>query len=107
MNYCEQCKSLSDGARGPRCKSKKLRAPLAEDFCLFKECDEATALLLKDVLAQGEIPCIAVPATPPVGVVLGLFLQNFKLFVPYGCLDRAEEICAAFTVADGETDSEE
>ena len=99
MNYCEQCRSLSDAARCPRCKSKKLRAPLAEDFCFFKECDEGTAILLKDVLAQGEIPCVAAPATAPVGVVLGLFLQNFRLFVPYGCLDRAKEICDAFIAA--------
>ena len=108
MNYCEQCKVLTDTARCPLCKSKKLRAPREKDYCFFTECDEGTAILYRDVLAQDEIRSVAVPSTTPVGIVLGMFMRNFKLFVPYSTLDRAKELCDAFTVAaSDETTAEE
>ena len=98
MLYCEHCKTLTDGNRCPTCKSKTLRAPSEDDFCLLTECDESAAALFQGVLAEGEIPCVAVPATAPMNAALGLFLRSFRLFVPYRALDEAKEVCAAFTV---------
>ena len=105
MLYCEQCKMLVTGEACPTCGNEKLRTPKADDFCLLTECDEATATLCRELFAEGDIPCVPVPSTSPVRTVLGMFLQQFRLFVPFAHLEEANAVLAAFT--EGETESEE
>ena len=79
MLYCEHCKNLFDGGMlCPFCGNESIRAPKADDFCFFTECDEGRAVLCRDLLAEGNIPCVLVPVTAPVRAALGLFLRNFR-----------------------------
>lgn len=105
MLYCEHCKALVTDAPCPTCGKDALRAPKADDFCLLTECDEGTAALCRDLFAEGEIPCVPVPATTPVRTVLGMFMQSFRLYVPFSHLDEARAVLAAFT--EGAEESEE
>ena len=102
MLYCANCKALVDGKRCPTCKSDVLREPKADDFCLLTECDEATATLCRELFAEGDIPCVPVPATTPVRTVLGMFMQSFRLFVPFASLEEASAVLAAFTEGEAE-----
>ncbi len=92
MYYCENCKLLCHETVCGECGKSDLRPPLNEDFCYFTECSEDQAKMLKEALKSEDIPCALIPSGSGVRSALGLTLENMKVYLPYGFLDRGQEL---------------
>ena len=62
------------------------------DFCLLVECLQNEGEILKSFLEAEEIPCVLMPSGNGLRTVLGLNLENYKVFVPYQFYDKASEM---------------
>ncbi len=92
MYYCENCKHLCHEKVCEECQKTDLRPPLNEDFCYFTECPEDQAKMLKESLKSEGIPCALIPNGSGVRSALGLTLENMKVFLPFGSLNKAQEL---------------
>ena len=72
MQYCTNCKRLTEEPVCPYCRSTKLRVALDADFCMFAELFYPQAEMLKELLdeLEGEDTLVTVPPIEPgVGLI--------------------------------------
>lgn len=92
MKYCVNCRSLCEDEVCSFCGAKKLKDAEDDDFCLLFECERGEGEVLKSFLDEEGIPCVLMPSGNGLRTVLGLNLENYKVFVPYRFYDKASEI---------------
>lgn len=92
MGYCENCRVVSERERCPLCGTKKLRDVREDDFCLLTEQSSQYGETLTEIFHESGIPCTALPYGRGTETRLGLPLENYRLFVPYLYLEKAENI---------------
>ncbi|MBR0507183.1 MAG: hypothetical protein IJJ86_01080, partial [Clostridia bacterium] len=93
MLYCENCMMLVEDERCPRCRSRKLRAPEAGDFCLVAEVPYMQAEMLKELYADNDVPCTSRSALgAAITVELGVNVGRVRLYVPYARFDEAKAL---------------
>ena len=96
MNYCEKCKSLSDGETCSVCGNKKLREAAPDDFCVLTECDQTYGEMIKDAVQGAGIPCVLMPFGNGVRSMFGLRLEKYQVLVPYDRYESAVELLNDF-----------
>lgn len=94
MNYCKKCYILCDGSPCPRCGNKFVRPAEQEDYVFLTEREFLWAEMLEGALKEEGIP--AVTDDSVVGVwktkVIGALHERHRIFVPYGSLEKANQI---------------
>ena len=90
MNYCENCRFVSEQAGCPVCGSKKLREVRDDDFCFLADSCMSPCETLVDILNENGIQYSAVPYG--TGSRLALSLSHYRLYVPYRFFERAKSI---------------
>lgn len=110
MQYCKDCKRLVDGPMCPNCRRTKLHAALDADFCMVAELDYVQAGMLKELYEDEGIPCTEQSVLgAAITVNLGVNFGRIRLYVPYACYEKAQELKDAFfsgeaVILDEETD---
>ena len=95
MKYCEVCRAVGEFDVCPVCANKNTREPQKDDYCFFMERDQNFAELLDGFLKEEGIPVILMPSGNGFRTFLGLTLENYKMFVPFGFFDQAKDIAIA------------
>lgn len=95
--YCENCMKLVDAEVCPRCRNRKMRAPLPGDFCQVAEVPYIQAEMLKELFFDNDILCtersvLGAGLTAELGVNVG----RVRLYVPYDRLEFAKELYDAY-----------
>ena len=97
MQYCTNCKRLTEEPVCPYCRSTKLRVALDADFCMFAELFYPQAEMLKELLDEQGIPCTEKSVRgAAVTVYGGANLDLIRLYVPYARFDEAEALYDAY-----------
>ena len=96
MNYCENCRTVGEQETCANCGNRKLRPAEPKDACFLGELEARSAQMTAEILQKENIPCASVPSGDGIRSVFGLPLENCKLYVPYACLERANDILDAF-----------
>lgn len=97
MNYCAHCKLLTPKTTCPACSKKDLGEVKKDDFCLLLECDSLFGEMLEEVLQEEGIPCAKIAEGTGVRSALGLSLEKFRMYVPYGFYEQAKDACLALS----------
>ena len=92
MNYCENCNAAFDDERCPACGTKKLRPVQDDDFCFLIEDDVMRCNVVMGVLETNDIQYSAMPFGSGVEARAGRPLSNYRLYVPFGSLEKARAI---------------
>ena len=92
MYYCEKCNAAFEYERCPVCGNKKTREPRDDDFCFFAEQAKRQSEVLMSVLDANDIPYSAVPYGTGAESIFGMSLSYNRLYVPFGCLEKAKDI---------------
>ena len=113
MLYCEQCEALYEGEKCPLCGNHHGREPRDGDPCFLREKGQIEIDMLADILKQNGIPSMVKSRSgAALAMYTGWMLEKFRLFVPYGLYEQAEELTHALENADllgeeTETDEQE
>lgn len=92
MNYCENCNVAFESERCPACGTKKIRQAYDNDFCFLLEDSTLRCDVLTGVLETNDIPYSAMPYGSGVESYVGKSLSNCRIYVPYDCLVKAQDI---------------
>ena len=94
MNYCRKCHILFEDDRCPRCGTRYVYEPEADDFCFLTEKEFLWAEMLEEALKEEAIPVVTDEAV--VGAwftkTLDSLRERHRIYVPYAHLHRAREI---------------
>lgn len=90
--YCENCHVVNEQDYCNTCGKKSLRSPDNSDFCFLVEINSMFGEMFKGVLEDESITCAAIPSGNGVRSQFALSLENLRLYVAYGNLDRAKEL---------------
>ncbi|QAT49728.1 hypothetical protein EQM14_08045 [Caproiciproducens sp. NJN-50] len=96
MRYCPRCQILvKTGAACPSCGNRKLREVEANDPVLLYTADETKCGMIRAAFDEGGIPHeerMCGPGAPP-SILYGKMPNSlYHIFVPYGEVERCEEI---------------
>lgn len=93
MLYCEKCQLVINEDKCPKCKSRNLREPLPNDFCLLTKLIPMNAGMLKDVLDQNGIPAVT-SSTIGAGIAAytASYFERIKFLVRYEDLPKATDL---------------
>ncbi|MDE7379637.1 MAG: hypothetical protein K2N14_01170 [Clostridia bacterium] len=92
MKICANCCFVSDEQCCPVCGSKNLSEVHEDDFCLLTEKKSADCEVLTAVFDEKSIPYSTMPYGRGVETRLGLPLENYRVFVPFGYLEEAKNV---------------
>lgn len=92
MNFCENCHCVTEQEYCPLCGAKKLRQVREDDFCFLTENSASYGEDLISIFKESGIPCSAVPYGSGLESRFALPLSNYRIFVPFNCLEKAENI---------------
>ena len=102
MNYCENCHFATEQNYCPNCGKKKLRQVAQDDFCFILEKDRAYCDGLIEIFKESGVTCSAVPFGSGVESQFGLPLKNYRLFVPFNSLKKAQNLVHDLEIAETE-----
>ncbi len=91
--YCGDCQVAFEGDQCPVCGRKKVREPLSNDACFLCEKQMMWAEMLAEALKNNDIP-VFLKKRMGMGMALkvGLMMEHCKVYVPFSCLQKSEEI---------------
>jgi RNA polymerase subunit RPABC4/transcription elongation factor Spt4 len=91
--YCGDCQIAFEGDQCPVCGRKKVREPLSNDACFLCEKQMMWAEMLAEALKNNGIP-VVLKKRMGMGMALkvGLMMEHCKVYVPFSCLQKSEEI---------------
>ncbi|MBQ3079995.1 MAG: hypothetical protein IJC48_08380 [Clostridia bacterium] len=92
--YCPLCQRLYENERKcPKCLFYRLREITPGDPVLLGKYDYMRAEILKGLLAEAEIPFNATGGVAGAfGMSTALRLDEISIFVPFGALEKANEL---------------
>ena len=97
MKYCENCRTLCENDTCDICDSTELRDVLPEDYCILTECAEDFGGLLKNTLADLDIPCALMPFGNGARSAFGLNLGHYRVFVQYRDFETSKDVLDQLT----------
>ncbi len=91
--YCAKCQKIIATRSCKDCGSYWVREVLPEDVCYLTEREQIWGEMLEDVLRQNGIPYI-IRRTLGAGLSMsiGAMLECYRFYVPFGALEKAQEI---------------
>lgn len=92
MNFCENCNAAFESERCPVCGTKNIRQVQDDDFCFLIEDSTMHCDVLMGVLDTYEIPYSAMPFGSGVESRFGMPLGNYRIYVPFRCLENARSV---------------
>jgi len=102
MLYCENCHAATDEKYCPLCGGNRLRLVQDGDFCFVTEKSSKSCQGLTEAFEENGIKYTALPYGSGVETWLGLPLKNYRIFVPYPQLEKAQSIVSR--IDNAETD---
>jgi len=101
--YCPNCHILISGPHCSICGNKKLREPVAKDYCFLAEKELIWAGALEDILSQNGIPFTTQNVLGAgLAAKMGPALERTRFYVPFSHYEAAHELEQEFFCADME-----
>lgn len=92
MNYCSNCRRLTENAVCPHCGATNLGEVQPKDYCLVTEKDEMWAKMFEQVLTDNAISCTSLPVYGAAMALRGGTVERWRIYVMYQDLERATEL---------------